>query len=167
MGWLYGWSTKQELIKHLQEKSSYSKGFRPIKHSLIGNNHWTLLRTPEDKITIALELISCDQGQYGYKGISEDMGPTQINCPLSFVNAADDTDSPYAKEWREKVRNFHQRKKSRPSYSSGQKWLFGGKKYRLLESAGKRKGWLATEMCSGQVFRFPFVHLAKAEFVSA
>ena len=43
---------------------------------------------------------------WGYKGMSEDMGPCYYDCPLSYLDEADEPSSGLAREWREKVRKL-------------------------------------------------------------
>lgn len=164
MGWLFGWKTKLDLIKHCEGSTFYTPGYKALKHRLLRNNHWTLLERPDGSITISLEMLSHDGGDWGYKGVSEDMGPYQLDCPISFLQQASDPQSEYAKEWREKVMAAHQDKRSRPDYSANQVWALNGKEYRLTERAGGRKGWIGILIETGVRFRIPFVHLSKATF---
>lgn len=59
---------------------------------------------------IALDLLECRGGCWGYKDIDESMGPCEVNCPLSYLNLAGGDPEGYAKEWRERVRAFHAEK---------------------------------------------------------
>lgn len=166
MGWSFGWSSKQDLIGHLESGNFYSDGYKALKHSLIGNKHWTLLERPDGTVTIAIELISCHSNEWGYKGLSEDMGPTDVNCPIGFLKLASEPQSDYAKEWRERGYKFRQAKKDRPGYKTGQVWKICGKEYRLTRKAGNRKGWLGIQVQTGDEYRIPFCHLSKACIVT-
>ena len=167
MGWSYGWNSKKELLEHIEGDNFYTPGYKAIKHRTIGNNHWTLLETPEGERTISLELLSSYQGEWGYKGLDESMGPVETNCPLSLLNQATPTTDKWALEWRENVRAEHKTKSERPEYQAGQVWKHGnGNTYELLRSAGKRKGWVANEIETGSIYRLPFTHLSRATLVA-
>jgi hypothetical protein len=51
-------------------------------------------------------------GNWGYKDIGEECGPYEDNCPLSLFELAPlaDDDNSYAREWRERVRQYHARR---------------------------------------------------------
>ncbi|MFA0809313.1 hypothetical protein [Microbulbifer epialgicus] len=166
MGWLFGWDSKKDLIQHLETNGFYSPGYKLLRNSLVGNNHWSLLERPDGTVTISLELISVSEGKWGYKDLCEDMGPTHVNCPITFINLASPSQSKYAKEWRERVHSYHEHKRNRPKYANGQIWNIYGKEYRLDKKAEKRKGWVGTLIETGQLFRIPFRHLASGELIS-
>jgi hypothetical protein len=55
---------------------------------------------------------------WGYKSMDESMGPAYYTCPLSYLDMVPMPDSPYAREWREKVREYHA--KQRRKFKVGQ-----------------------------------------------
>ena len=146
-----GWTTcigydKERLLKdRLRDKQSSKneKGeyveWKTIAHSLRGNNLWYVVEYTtygegyRNTIRyIALDLIGYDRysGSWGYKDISESMGPTEKNCPLKFFDMVPvPCDSNCAHEWREAVRKWHsmtneQRKKLKEiNPQPGEKWL--------------------------------------------
>lgn len=162
MGWLFCEDSKQDLVKRFQAPDFYSEGYKALKHRLVGNQHWSLVEAPDGRKFITLEIISSSGGQWGYKGMDESVGPAYYDCPVSFLNEADEPRNEFASQWREKV----MAKKARPAYASGQVWNIYGKEYELTESAGKRKGWLGILSTTGEMFRIPFAHLSKAELVA-
>jgi hypothetical protein len=56
---------------------------------------------------IILCLTEKAHGEWGYKDMSESVGPCYYKCPLKFLNLAPEPTSEYSKEWREKVRAYH------------------------------------------------------------
>jgi hypothetical protein len=44
---------------------------------------------------------------WGYKDLDETVGPTAIDCPLSYLDAPHREPVGYAAEWRNRVRRFH------------------------------------------------------------
>lgn len=166
MGWLFGWDSKKELIEHLERESAFCEGYTALKHSTVGNNHWSLVKKSDGKIMIFLELMSGSNNEWGYKSLSEDCGPVAVNCPISFIKAASETDSKYANEWRAKVLKEHAAKKNRPNYLRGQIWKVFEKEYELMYEAGKRKGWVGKLVASGEQFRIPSIHLSKGKLIN-
>lgn len=164
MGWLLGWDSKKQLVDHFRADGFYSEGYKALKHSLCGNQHWSLIETPEGDITISLELLQCYHGEWGYKGMTETMGPNYYNCPIGYIRACSPPENEWAKEWREKVIKHHARKSKR-SYEPGQRWKFGEKVYTLLEQAGPRLGWRAQEQESHSIYRIPFCYLSRAVLI--
>ena len=73
-------------------------------------------RKSDDSITKVERYIGCDLLRYsnyenshawGYKDMDESMGPTVVNCPLSYLEMVPQSDSEYAEGWRERVREHH------------------------------------------------------------
>jgi hypothetical protein len=107
MGWtfLYDAPEKKHVIEDCTRGSDKLKCVRKAVH---GNELWTIWHNTETNTKyIVLFLLARRDGNWGYKDMTEAMGPYYYQCPLSFlaeVPAADE-------EWREKVRQFHDQKK--------------------------------------------------------
>lgn len=87
-----------------------------VAYKLIGNNLWvvwhSLVHGPGGEIAvdgnwISLYLLERSSFGWGYKPIDESMGPYELNCPVRFFDLAPLPEGPYAAEWRDKVRAFH------------------------------------------------------------
>jgi len=62
-------------------------------------------KTGELRKWICIYLLQRDQGYgWGYKDIDESMGPVQKECPVSYLDEADEATHQFAKEWRAEVR---------------------------------------------------------------
>lgn len=64
---------------------------------------------------------------FGYKDMTEDMGPCESECPASILDELTDSDSKYAKAWRARCRaNIVQRKlqNAKPTPRPGQTIVF-------------------------------------------
>lgn len=103
-----------------------------IKSSMRGSVYYAAVRTT-DKTTghsevfaaVCLTSTRSDGGfNFGYKGMTEDMGPCEDNCPKSILVLLTDTESKYAKEWRErcwaKIRDKKQNRQSLASIKIGE-----------------------------------------------
>lgn len=103
-----------------------------IKSSMRGSVYYAAVRTT-DKTTGHSEVFAAvcltstrrDGGfNFGYKGMAEDMGPCEDDCPKGILVLLTDTESKYAKEWRErcwaKIRDKKQNRQSLASIKIGE-----------------------------------------------
>ncbi len=132
MGWTFLHNTpdKRQVVEMCTRSSDT---LRCVTKAVHGNNLWTVwYDSVTKKKTIVLFLLGRDRGDWGYKDITEGMGPVECDCPLSFLEAVPEpTDSPFAKGWRERVRAYHEQEKSR---RGALKALEIGKMVRLKDS---------------------------------
>src|SRR5699024_5719875 len=57
-------------------------------------------------------LLSKQRGSgWGYKPVTESMGPAELSCPLSYLDEVPVADSKFAAPWRAKVRRHHAEKR--------------------------------------------------------
>jgi len=122
MGWSYGWTTKKAMTESIMrpwETADCKVQF--IAQCWRGNAwsgvHWAVCERTytngEVKRTVVCVLMQCSGGQWGYKDMSEDMGPYYYSCPLGYLALAQpEPTEGYAKEWRDKVRAYHAAKKT-------------------------------------------------------
>jgi hypothetical protein len=182
MGWTssYEWRTKKHVVEHVTSKSFWGENYTIMKQSLVGNHLWVLAKyhptETDSKVFIGLFLLSYFKGDegYGYKDISEDMGPCEVSCPKSFIIEAEkygEGSNNYAKEWRKKVLAYHEAKKAKrkavEKLAAGQVVRLYNKHYKLEQNAGKRRGWLAKEIDTGIVYRLTARQVNIATLVDA
>jgi hypothetical protein len=93
-----------------------------LKHCYRGNAYkgvlWTVWEVK--KVTADGETtnryIGCDILQYykydgwGYKDLEESSGPGYLSCPLSYLEMVPEPKSAYAKQWRQAVRERHEKR---------------------------------------------------------
>jgi hypothetical protein len=88
---------------------------RTIIHCLRGNILWSVMektfdlpdevREPERWINCAV--LMSDKGYgWGYKAMTESMGPCYYSCPIKYLDMVETDAGPYAAAWREKVREY-------------------------------------------------------------
>ena len=99
---------------------------------------------------------------WGYKDLSEDYGPGQVNCPLSYLDQASEAVG-YAIEWRQNVRRFHAQRAERPTLTAGLRVIYGEAEFKLLKSAGPRRGWNVERVSDGRQFRMKAVQLTRSQ----
>ena len=167
MGWSFACSPnhgKKELVKQLRDKTRFSLGYVMIKSTVVGNHFWYLMQTPDGRITIGLDLMAGGGKQgmgWGYKGIHEEMGPCEHDCPLSYLDQASAPEG-YAIEWREEVRKYHANK-VKPA--SGLYISYGQHVYRLDKPFAPRRGWWAYRIDDGSPWRLKAKQIANARVV--
>lgn len=131
MGWLIGWDSKKDVIDHCTRLEDTESGrWETIKHCIRGNNLWTVKditnkETGKTIRLIVLYLLTGDKDNgWGYKDVSENMGPAQSNCPLSYLELAPWTaeKGQHSVEWRHRVCAYHApRKQLKPGC-----WILNG-----------------------------------------
>ena len=137
MGWLYGWRERRDLVNHVTTGSprKFYKAGELARRSAFyttevlarfcsGNDVWAVFKntieyaesedspvteTVEKKF-IVLFMVRGGRGSWGYKDVSESMGPYSYSCPLKFLDMVPQADGEYAAGWREKVRSYWAKK---------------------------------------------------------
>jgi hypothetical protein len=116
MGWFYTEGlTRAQLVHHLTEPwiGTDDKLHRvSLAHAAVGNTLyvvWEVQETGERWISVNLMRNNGSYG-WGYKDMTESMGPTECSCPLKFLDMVAEPNSEYAKNWRERVRAYHARR---------------------------------------------------------
>ena len=168
MGWTFGYeSDRKRFIEHITSKSHFSDGYTPLEYRVVGNHVWQLVlknSTGDKFITLAL-IAKQRNGGWGYKGLSEDMGPYYYDCPLSLLKKATAPLNKYAADWRDKVREYHAEKVQRRQLKPGAVFTLGNTQYRIeRRHANPRMGWLIRRLSDGIEFRISNRSIAKAVF---
>ena len=169
MGWTFCWEmrSRQAMLTYLRRSTRLVDHWEVLKSTAVGNNHWYLYRNKETgRVSIGLDLMAGGgKDGWGYKDLSEDFGPGQVNCPLSYLDQASEAVG-YAVEWRQKVRAFHALKAERPTLVAGLRIIYGEAEFKLLKSAGPRRGWNVERISDGRQFRMKAVQLARSQVVT-
>lgn len=155
MGWLFGWSTRKQLVDCL----CYGNGVETLKRKFVGNNMWAVQRT-KDGITFAcLYLIKGGRGQdWGYKCVDETMGPCQTDFPVSWLDLLSPIESEYANEWRKHVR---ERADQMARRKVGTTWAYAGHEYTIIERRSPTSFRVKNEY--GDTWRMKMSQLLHAE----
>ena len=109
MGWTFPYHThtRKSLIDDILCDYN-TEHFTCHAHACAGNVLWMVIenRTHHDKF-IACYLLR-RSGTWGYKDMTESMGPCYYTCPLKYLDMVP-CPGGYATAWREKVRARHAR----------------------------------------------------------
>ena len=184
MGWLFGWYSRRELVEHLlQPFGSDDKRHvtSPIAHCFKGNNMWSVWERTDTSskvatlapgiearvpvvekhryIVVFLLRRNGSPAEWGYKDVSEDMGPCEINCPLSYLDMAPlDADSRgYQVEWRERVKAYWAKRAAGREVAKklvrGQMFRSHGTEYYFIEQSSYQKKYVIAENAVGERYR--------------
>jgi hypothetical protein len=126
MGWSFGWNSRKELVDYIT-KSWVSDGVerKCIAKSSNGPHVlWTVWQVGDDDLFIGCHLTKSYKGDWGYKGMSESMGPAYYGCPLRFLDMVPIPDTSYAEDWRKKVIEYHAQRNKMPKV--GETWTLPG-----------------------------------------
>ena len=118
MGWTFvdGFTRKQiieEITEGWTHEDGSGVGCKTIKHCCSGNTlyvvHENTRRNGEVYRFIGVHLLQRSSYGWGYKSMDEDRGPYQTNCPVSYIELAEemppsDGMGKNSIEWRVKVR---------------------------------------------------------------
>ena len=172
MGWLFGWDSRQELVDHLLKEALTFKGpsseHRVVAHTCVGNNLWAVCERwfppapgrPEKSYRYVLLCMMQRAGSppdWGYKDVDEDMGPTEVSCPLKYLALAplSEHQGEYARAWRLRVQEFWKRRHESQELARrlkiGDPFAWGsGEKPKALKCVGFRRSWIVGEDANGQ-----------------
>ena len=105
MGWTYFYAYGEKDKKALMTRELEQYGStKVLKCSMVGNVYYAACvnsRRP-DVVYGLVCLTSLRKGDFGYKDMTESMGPCYYDCPLSILALLTPTDERWAIEWRSK-----------------------------------------------------------------
>ena len=110
--------------KHIKEylDGNMCEGYSVVKSVMVGSTYYAAVRTPEGEVFGVVTLTSIDNSEYfnfSYKDIEESMGPNESRCPDSILNMLSPTGNEWANVWRNKCREYNQRKRVLRRYPAG------------------------------------------------
>lgn len=114
MGWSFTYgASRADII----EEVSGGKGIEPRggmlthRRRVMGNKVWAIQSNvvhPNESMRnvkfIVLYKLGKESGDWGYKSVSESMGPADKTCPPSFFDEVETPDSEFAAGWRDECR---------------------------------------------------------------
>lgn len=128
-------ASRKNIIAELTQTFSNSLaegGIHTVKvlaKAFVGNNMWVVHETSNSRTNltgrfICLYILMRSSDGWGYKPISEDMGPADLSCPLAFIELVKDSPShSYGINWRERVKTYHAKikevREKMPSFIQG------------------------------------------------
>jgi len=106
MGFTSGWDSRSSLIAHLVENDDHSTCVRNCyRGGIFAGVLWSVRKfTDSPKILIFCDVLKCHGGEWGYRDLTESMGPLYYSCPLTYLQMAEDVKN---QNWRDKVVEYH------------------------------------------------------------
>ena len=120
MGWLYMKSLHGHAgpREYLDAQFSFERSdgvSKVLRSELVGNRVYyaaveqIILDTGEREVFALICLVAYDPRDregyiFGYKDMTERMGPYESNCPVAILDLLAPTDRPYALQWRARCR---------------------------------------------------------------
>ena len=90
---------------------------------------WEVATVNPDEIIKSHRFIEIDLLKYGkdnqcgstwgYKDMTEECGPYNYSCPLSYLDMVPEPDSEYARNWRKGVREYHDKRRAQRGLLKG------------------------------------------------
>lgn len=157
MGWTSGFASVSEIKRDLNANRGSLEIVKQVSTSY-GRHLWTVYKVPNGNTFIHLDLIEKCGDSYGYKPMSEDMGPCYYDCPLSVLEAAGPSSREDTNEWRAKVRAFHA--KTKVDYKPGDEVMIFGKRYAVV--APEKRSFLVRSVDSGRLFKASPTKMSRA-----
>lgn len=155
MGWSYGYhqarDVQEQIEKHegLFTTSTPGHSYEILDRAIVGSTYYAAVRrtTPDHPpyVFAAVILFKNPRSGFGYKDMDESVDPCEVACPLRILNLLSPLeDMPggaeryeYAGAWRERVRAYHQARKTQ---SRAGRALRNGDKIKLPEPLSFGKG---------------------------
>lgn len=147
MGWTTGYNSRNEVVEQVTKGwENDVSSTQIVRKFFSGNNLWMVFErhskvAPTDiEKFIVVALIRCWKTQgggmdWGYKDVSEEMGPCEVSCPLAFLDIVPDPGG-YATAWRARVREFHARRNQKLAIGQTIK-LTNGIEYVISKQRGR------------------------------
>lgn len=116
MGWYFldECRTRAQLVETIKREEVRDSMMEILADRVVGSNLWVVIKRGEgegERRFVACFMLdkARDPGGWGYKPLDESMGPTEVNCPLAFLDLASPASDigAYAPAWRERVRAYH------------------------------------------------------------
>ena len=122
MGTTFGWKSREELAAELL---GWHGGAVASKSTAYGKHLWAVFKPAEGESYLTLFLLMKHGKDWGYKPISESMGPCDTDCPLALLDLAPVADA----DWRARVRTAAKRAKA--TFTAGDRVLVYGVEYEV------------------------------------
>ena len=137
MGWTsYNAPTTYDLKKRryiIDRKAECDKlyngdNFEVLKSAMVGSTYYAAVRAKRNNEVFATVVLThtnmSDYWNFSYKDMDETCGPCESKCPMSILKLLTETDSEYAKAWRQRCYD-NCKKRSPNKLPVGSKIKFG------------------------------------------
>ena len=120
MGWLFYDSIYFKPNGQVDRKQELDKMFNGnwelVRSAMVGTTYYAAVRCKRTGVVEASVILTSSYKKgghnFGYKDMTENMGPNEAQCPKCILNLLTPTEHEYAKEWRERCWQYHKDAKS-------------------------------------------------------
>lgn len=117
MGWSYTYTTEKAEDYVRRELSWPGSQYEIVDNR--GAKYWLMRKRETGQLFAIVALVRRSRGEIGTKIMGEDVGPHDYGYPLAFLNRLSEPAEGYAIEWRQKVREYHAKKKDAAKLTPG------------------------------------------------
>ena len=76
---------------------------------MVGTTYYAAVRRKDDGVVYAVvALTQMEEGEFGFKDITEICGPVEEKCPVGILKLLSPTDNELAQEWRKRCLENHE-----------------------------------------------------------
>lgn len=115
MGWKsmytgFGSKDSKAIKEFLLNEWNRDKKFEALDYSRKGNVVYMAVKHLDtNEVFATVTLISFENGEFFWKDMDETCGPGQVECPQRILKLLTPTEYEYAKNWRKKCWEFHEK----------------------------------------------------------
>lgn len=164
------WPSRKALIDYLRCESRFEERYRLLQASTVGRKHWIVVRNIEtDSIELLLDKLVEDKGKgWHFVSLESEADFDAFNCPLRFVERLSAPTSTASVNWRQKVREHHDRifRRKHRAFVRGMVVYVNNARYELLRQEGNKQAWLARNTHNGTTEEISQRKLANCEVLS-
>ena len=111
MGWSSNYTgrlTSQEKKQRIDRVRTWENE-EVVKSCMVGTTYYAAVRRKDDGVVYAVvALTQLEEGEFGFKDISEICGPVEEKCPVGILKLLSPTDNELAQEWRKRCLENHE-----------------------------------------------------------
>ena len=103
MGWTYYDRPPADVRAEMD--SVYGGPAAVLRSAIVDSVYYCAYTRPSGDVCAGVALLEVGRGTFGYKDMTEHMGPYQYGCPASVLDIlTEPAPGPYAAQWRERCR---------------------------------------------------------------
>lgn len=111
MGWsstYTGRITSQEKKQRIDRIRTWDNE-EVVKSCMVGTTYYAAVKRKDDGVVYAVvALTQMEEGEFGFKDMSEICGPVEVKCPIGILKLLSPTDNKLAQEWRKRCLENHE-----------------------------------------------------------
>lgn len=153
MGWdsHQNWETKKDVVNYCVKNNEYN-GRKVLAHKSTGQGWYGVVECPEYGRFLVCTMIRKTKGEFWKKDMSEEMGPSMDDCPVSLFELVGKAPNEYAENFRANCEKRQAKKSWTPE--QGQRVKVFGKEYIVCEKYN-RVSYMIRSVENGHIYKTP------------